>query len=114
MPNPIQAAAEGMPSASHRRPLDIETIMSQPDLERYAVGDIIIFQKADGFIWPILLLGITENDEFEASFWNGRPNLFYILRGGLDALRIVKVERMSAKDVAAHRAMLGLDGRIAA
>lgn len=93
---------------------DINAIMNQPDLERYLVGDVITFQKADGFVWQILLLGVTDKGEFEASFWNGRPNLLHISQERLDTLRIVKVERMEPEDVAAHRAMLAFDERTAA
>ena len=85
------------------------TIMNSPDPAKYQVGDEIEFVKADGLHWIITILGTTEDGEYPAMWWDGRPHLLYIMEEGLDALRIIGRRQHTAETIAMHRQMLGLD-----
>lgn len=87
----------------------IAGIMAQPDPERFQSGDVIEFQKCDGWKWPVTILGRNAAGDFDAMFYTGEPWHFTATEDELAALRIVRVDVMDGESVTMYRRLLGLE-----
>lgn len=76
---------------------------------KFSVGDMLKFQKVDGSVSYLTILGFKPDGTVESMFYDGRPHYFTCVDTDLDALRVLEVETMSAEDVASYREALSLE-----
>lgn len=75
---------------------------------RFQVGDLITFKKADGWTWPIMILGI-DGEDVDAMFYDGMPHRFRCAMEDLAALRVIRIEEVDEETVSMYRRLVGLD-----
>ena len=92
-----------------RRPTTFKEFFASPNADRFAVGDMINFIKADGEQRWLVIMGLNCNGHVDAAFWDGLPNHFETTIDELSALRILRTDKMTMEDVSMYRRFLGID-----
>jgi len=82
---------------------------SQPNPTQFQVGDVVEFEKLDGWRWIVTILGRAPDGSFECMIYDGKPHFLAVDEGALAALRVVKRGRMDEETIDMYRCMLGLD-----
>ena len=80
-----------------------------PDAPQFRIGDSLTFEKADGTLGFVTILGQDAGGEVECMFFNGRGHHVQVSLDDLCDLRIVRIDTMRMEDVEMYRRLLGLD-----
>jgi hypothetical protein len=97
------------PNVEHEKRL-AEALRSA-DAEKFQIGDVIEFEKADGRRWILTILGGSPA-MYDLMAYDGRPHHLTGDATFLESLRITNVSRMDDETVDMYRALLGLEAAI--
>jgi hypothetical protein len=104
----ISMNAHVQPATDFEREERIAAALRAADPEKFQIGDIIEFEKADGWRWIVTILGGSAR-AYDLMAYDGRPHHFMGDAKFLDTLRITNVTRMDEEAIDMYRGLLGLD-----
>lgn len=106
-------AREQLPRAlvGRRRPT-FHDVFEQQNPPKFSVGDMLKFQKSDGYVWYLTILGFRPGGVVDAMYYDGLPHPFLCTLSELSNLRIVEITTISREDVEDYRAALGMDPKL--
>lgn len=88
---------------------DILKALRNPPSTLFAAGDLIHFEDATGSVHSILIIDIRACGHVDAAVYLGRPYYLGTNLGDLLKLRVTRIERFSAADLAMYRSWLQMD-----
>lgn len=103
-------AREQLPRAlvGRRRPT-FHDVFEQENPPKFSVGDMLKFQKSDGYVWYLTILGFRPGGVIDAMYYDGLPRPFLCTLSELSNLRIIEIKTMSQQDIDSYRAELGMN-----
>lgn len=101
---------EALPRAlvGRRRPT-FHDVFEQQNPPKFSVGDMLKFQKSDGYVWYLTILGFRTGGVVDAMYYDGLPHPFLCTLSELSTLRIIEIKTMSQQDVDSYRSLLDMD-----